>query len=83
MLCGCVPIVSKVGASPFIAGNTGYVLERKDLQLLHQLINEAVKNYYSDDKFAPRDYIATNFASDVRKHKLLTAMDQLSQRTIE
>jgi glycosyltransferase involved in cell wall biosynthesis len=75
MLCGCVPIVSKVGASPFIAGGTGYVLERKDVNMLQQLIEKAVAQYSPADKFPPQDYIATHFSLQMRKQKLLKALE--------
>ena len=38
MACGCVPIVSRVGILDFIAGDSGFVLEKHDTDLLKSLI---------------------------------------------
>ncbi len=43
ILCGCVPIVSNVGAMPFILGNDNFVLKRKDLDELSSLVNIILK----------------------------------------
>lgn len=48
MACGCVPIVSAVGAMPDIVDQVGYVLEKKDVRLAFDLINEAICNYNND-----------------------------------
>ena len=45
MLAGCVPIVSKVGAMPQIIGESGYVLTRKDVLQLKELIKKALAEY--------------------------------------
>lgn len=38
MLSGCIPIVSNVGAMPFIVGNDGYVLSNKSVEKLSELL---------------------------------------------
>jgi len=42
MSCGCVPIVSRVGIMDFIVGDTGFILDKYDLELLFGLIGQAV-----------------------------------------
>lgn len=43
MLCECVPIVSPVAALPEIAGDAGFMLERKDPGMLQALIDDALQ----------------------------------------
>lgn len=38
MLCGCVPLVSKVTSMPEIIGDTGFVLEKYDVEMASRLI---------------------------------------------
>lgn len=40
MLCGCIPIVSKTGILPDIVGENGLILEKKDVQMLKDLISQ-------------------------------------------
>lgn len=47
MLCGCIPIVSNVGALPNVIGNTGYIIRKKDIQEIAKVFRTA---YYSEDK---------------------------------
>ncbi len=44
MLCECIPIVSAVGAMPKIVGKNGYVLEKKDLNFLYNLLKIVIEN---------------------------------------
>jgi glycosyltransferase involved in cell wall biosynthesis len=41
MLCGCIPIVSKMGILPDILGGHGLILERRNVQLLRELISQS------------------------------------------
>jgi len=43
MLCGCTPIVSGVFSMPEIVGADGYVLEKRDTELLRRLIEKALR----------------------------------------
>ena len=45
MACGCVPIVSSVGAMPDIVQKTGYVLQKKSLSDLQSITQNALKVY--------------------------------------
>ena len=42
MLCGCVPIVSRVAAMPEIVGDAGFILDRKEPQALFELVEKAL-----------------------------------------
>ena len=44
MLCECIPIVSKVNALPEIIGETGFVLEKRNDNLLEELLNTIVQD---------------------------------------
>jgi glycosyltransferase involved in cell wall biosynthesis len=43
MLCRCIPIVSDVAAMPKIVGETGFILKKRDIQLLEALIRKALQ----------------------------------------
>jgi len=40
MLCGCIPVVSSVGAMPMIVGESGFVLERSDEGYINDRVRE-------------------------------------------
>ena len=72
MACGCVPIGSAVGAIPEIIGDTGLLLERKELGTLQQLIQDwmAGKTQLS----SPRARIERYFTYAHRRQLLLQAL---------
>lgn len=74
MLCGCVPIVSNVGASSFIAGPSGYVLKKKDINDLLALIQQAVEGYSLEKMSLARQHILQHFTTDERRRRLLNAI---------
>ncbi len=78
MLCGCIPIGSNVAAIPFIIGNTGYVLERKDPAKLADLIRHAMKDE-SISSSAVRQNIAQRFPSTRRLEALTSLLDHIIQ----
>jgi glycosyltransferase involved in cell wall biosynthesis len=43
MLCGCTPIGSKVNIIPEIIGETGYILDHRDLNLLEKMIRKILE----------------------------------------
>ena len=80
MLCECIPIVSSVGALPNIVGDAGFVLKRKDLLDLVQLINQALlvdKPTYG--KLA-RNRIVSLFPKSLRKQLVDIILERINQK---
>ncbi len=76
MACGCVPIVSRVGAMPEIVGDTGYILEKKDPNLLQELIQKAISEYSPQKAMAARQR-AADFTLEHRKKIMLDIFTSL------
>ena len=76
MACGCVPIVSRVGAMPEIVGDTGYILEKKDPNLLQELIQKAISEYSPQKAKAARQR-AADFTLEHRKKIMLDIFTSL------
>jgi glycosyltransferase involved in cell wall biosynthesis len=74
MLCECVPVVSNVNSMPFIVGDTGFVLERKDINLLKELLEKALKADTETLGKKARQRIAENFTEEKRKEGLIMAV---------
>ena len=66
MLCECVPIVSNVAALPHIAGETGFILNKKDPDLLEELIREALNSDLTERGKKARQRIISLFPVSVR-----------------
>ncbi len=75
MLCECIPIVSSVNILPKIIGDTGFVVEEKDVNLLENTIKKALK---IEDKKAmgirARQRVVDNFSLEARREKLLISI---------
>jgi glycosyltransferase involved in cell wall biosynthesis len=72
MLCECIPIVSNVGAMPDIVNDSGFILRRRDLQLLKKLAEEALATKNKEElRKKARERIAVNFPESRRKTELL------------
>ena len=72
MACGCVPIGSAVGAIPEIIGDTGLLLERKELGTLQTLIQNWMEG--KTQLTSPRARIERYFTYAHRRHLLLQAL---------
>ncbi len=73
MLCKAIPIGSKVNLLPKIIDNAGFILERKDVGLLKELLNNILhKNDIEILRDRTRNRIIQTFNLDLRKKKLLT-----------
>jgi glycosyltransferase involved in cell wall biosynthesis len=74
MLCGCIPIVSNVGAMKKIVGEEGIVLEKKDISLISQKIGQAIS--LSDESLMEmnRNLIKNRFTIEKRKKELIALL---------
>ena len=78
MMCGCIPIVSAVGAMPMIVGDGGFILQHKNVDELNSIINLAIEleNHQElSDKCKER--IKSNFSIEKRKNDFISAINQL------
>lgn len=71
MLCECIPIGSDVFGIPDIIGDTGFILKKKDVALLKNLIDEAVKSDKITLAKKARQRIMENFPEEKRERKLV------------
>lgn len=74
MLCGCIPICSAVAAMPFIVGDTGYLLERKDPEVLVNLLRSALEDTERTGELA-RARVASTFPPALRRERLRALID--------
>lgn len=75
MLCECVPIVSAVGAMPQIVNECGYLLKKKDLNLLTSLVDKALASpELTNLGKASRQKIHNSYSIAIRKEKFLHAI---------
>ena len=72
MLCGCIPIVSDVNHLPTIVGDTGFVLKKRDLVMLLDLISVILNSDLSNLEGKARSRILDNF-SVANRERLLTS----------
>ncbi len=78
MLCGCIPIVSNVGAMPMIIEDSGYVLMRKDRNMLISLIQLAIQDQNKDIKSKKaREIVSSKFDIERRKTELIKIINTL------
>lgn len=77
MLCGCIPIVSDVNHLPSIVGDSGFVLKKRDLAMLLDLINIILKSDLSDLEVKSRNRILDNFSVENRERLLISTLQNL------
>ncbi len=77
MLCECVPIVSQVASMPFIVADSGFILERKDLTMLKNLIQQALEANTEGLGKKARRRIAENFTEEKRAKDLIKAVESV------
>lgn len=70
MLCECVPIGSNVTSIPDIIGDTGYILKKKDKNLLQKLIHNALESNNVLLGKESRKRIIENYSIDRRKAEM-------------
>ena len=73
MLCGCIPVGSAVNGIPHAIGDSGFVLNEKDLQKAQELIILAMNE---TDQQSPRDRIMNLFDYNRRKTELYQIIER-------
>ena len=66
MLCECIPIGSDVAAIPNIIGDSGYVLKRKNFNLLDELVERALNEANAEKANRAREIIMENYPKNER-----------------
>jgi glycosyltransferase involved in cell wall biosynthesis len=76
MLCGCIPIGSQVGEISNIIGNTGFVLKRKNITELNEIIKNLSLSDLDGLRKDARQRIIRNYTYAKRKEKLLEILSR-------
>ena len=74
MLCGCIPIVSDVNYLPSIISNSGFVLKKRNVEMLIDLIHEVLKSDISNFEQKARKRIIDNFSIENRQGLLISTL---------
>lgn len=80
MLCGCVPLVSAVGAMPDIVGDSGAVVRERSIPELASALDRLLMEVKHSDHAAARERIATLFTESARQEQLSALIDSLLDR---
>lgn len=73
MLMGCVPVGSNVAGIPTIIGEFGYIVQRRDPDILEKALDKALKSDLDPKEISNSVYQRFNF--DLRKKKLLSHLN--------
>ena len=74
MLCECIPLVSDVNFLPTIVGDSGFVLKKRNSDMLVDLINMALNSDIIHLEQKARKRIKDNFPVNKRKKMLLSVL---------
>jgi glycosyltransferase involved in cell wall biosynthesis len=75
MLSGCVPIGSDVAAIPEIIGDTGFILKKRNADMLRELVQKAIGCLELDAlSVSARERIASRYPLRKRGELLLEAL---------
>ena len=80
MLCGCVPVVSKVFSMPDIVGDTGFVLKHRDAAELNRLLDKVLSASATPLSENARQRIAIRYPLERRKEELIGLVRRLIER---
>lgn len=78
MLCGCIPIGSNVFGIPFIIDECGFILKKKDINELKELIRVALNCNKPELSKKARKRIEENFSIEKRAEKLMQLIKELN-----
>lgn len=74
MLCGCIPVISKVGALPNVTDNIGFTIDKKNTVAFSTVLNKIIKLTEEEKRILSkkaRERIVTNFDISVRERLIL------------
>lgn len=81
MLCGCTPVGSRVNSIPEIIGDTGFVVERKDIGLLTEMVSKALERGSTPNE-AARERIIKNYSLKKREESIVALINEkLNKKT--
>ena len=75
MLCECVPIGSAVNAIPEIISDTGFILEKRNVEELATLLEKAFESDTDTLGLKARERISAFFPRNRREEDLLAALE--------
>ncbi len=75
MLCGCIPVVSRAGAPPFIVGDHGAIVESRTIDEVENTLLRLFASYDATAHQSAREHVASKFALDRRAAGLLRLLD--------
>jgi glycosyltransferase involved in cell wall biosynthesis len=78
MLCGCIPVGSNVFGIPFIINDTGFILPKRDDQMLVELLKKGMNSDKEQLSLAARKRIMDNFPIARREKELITLVSKLT-----
>ena len=83
MLCECVPLVSNVGGMPDIVGDCGYILKRREKEILFELLKTALTEVNLKNKeTCARERISSHYTFEKRQNGIDLAVEELMQGKI-
>lgn len=74
MLCGCIPVVSRVGAMPAIVGDVGMLVDKRDASALEEAIRGALANNSKFGSSGSRDRIMALYPLERRARGLIALL---------
>lgn len=81
MLCGCIPIVSNVNDLPNLIGQSGFIIEKRDVKLATKRFNEAFESpNHKERSERAVSYIVENYSFENRKKQLLSLVSSKNKR---
>lgn len=75
MLCGCIPIVSKVNILPEIVGDSGEIIPKRDLNILEKAVKRRMSFSLSNHEHElVRQRVIENYSLNTRKNQLFSIL---------
>jgi len=80
MLCECIPVVSNVSSMPEIVGDSGFILLKRDVNMLKETIAKALESDRRTLAAKARNRIAQNYPVQKRRDQLLSLTEVLMNK---